>query len=196
MPKKHREVPILTDDGGSQKGSQRWSTKVPHHAMTRAGPWLRHHVVWRPWPTTGSAPSRTSSPQNPKTRGAIEEIFHRLHEAENNRKRKALRQGEICRGNSFPEGEIVAIVTVIELDFIGIIITIISTADTVISTAPLRSAVTSRGESCLVHRGNFPGVNYSLWLMLLSETVELRFMSRLLFIIISSMIMFHMMSCE
>ena len=36
-------------------------------------------------------------------------------------------------------GEIVAIVTVIELHFIGIIITIISTAVTVISTAPLRS---------------------------------------------------------
>ena len=93
-------------------------------------------------------------------------------------------------------GEIVAIVIVIELDFIGIIITIIATADTVISAAPLRSAVTSRVESCLVHRGSFPGVNYSLWLMLLSETVELRFMSRLLFIIISPLIMIHMMSCE
>ena len=93
-------------------------------------------------------------------------------------------------------GEIVAIVTVIELDFIGIIIIIISTADTIIPAAPLRSAVTSRVESCVFHRGNFPGVNYSLWLMLLSETVELRFMSRLLFIIISPLIMIHMMSCE
>ena len=44
---------------------------------------------------------------------------------------KALRQGEIYRGNSFPEGEIVAIVTVIELDFIVIIIIIISTTSTV-----------------------------------------------------------------
>jgi hypothetical protein len=35
-----------------------------------------------------------------------------------------------------------------------------------------------------------------LWLMLLSGTVELRFMSRLLFIIISSLIMIHMMSRE
>jgi hypothetical protein len=35
-------------------------------------------------------------------------------------------------------GKIVAIVTVIELDFIGIIITIISTADTIISTAAPR----------------------------------------------------------
>ncbi|KAK1680985.1 hypothetical protein QYE76_041833 [Lolium multiflorum] len=43
---------------------------------------------------------------------------------------------EICREIP-PEGEIVAIVTVIELDFIGIII-IISTTDTVISTAAPR----------------------------------------------------------
>jgi hypothetical protein len=35
-----------------------------------------------------------------------------------------------------------------------------------------------------------------LWLMLLSETIELRFMSRLLIIIISPLIMIHMMSCE
>ena len=90
-------------------------------------------------------------------------------------------------------GEIEAIVTVIKLDFIGIIITVVSIA---ISTAPLRSAVTSRVESCIVLRGNSPGVDYSLWLMLLSETVELRFMSRLLFIIISPLIMIYMMSCE
>jgi hypothetical protein len=35
-----------------------------------------------------------------------------------------------------------------------------------------------------------------LWLMLLSFIGELRFMSRLLFIIISPLIMIHMMSCE
>ena len=90
-------------------------------------------------------------------------------------------------------GEIEAIVTVIKLDFIGIIITVISIA---ISTAPLCSAVTSRVESCTVLRGNSPGVDYYLWLMLLLGTVELGFMSRLLSIIISSHIMFAMMSCE
>ena len=41
-------------------------------------------------------------------------------------------------GNSLPEGEIVAIITVIELDFIGIIIIIISTANTIITAAALR----------------------------------------------------------
>jgi hypothetical protein len=35
-----------------------------------------------------------------------------------------------------------------------------------------------------------------LYLMLLSETIGLRFMFRLLFIIISPLIMIHMMSCE
>ena len=88
-------------------------------------------------------------------------------------------------------GEIVAIVTVIKLDFIGIIIISIA-----ISTAPLRSVVTSRVESCTVLRGDSPGVDYYLWLMLLGGTVELGFMSRLLSIIISSHIMFPMMSCE
>ena len=113
---------------------------------------------------------------------------------ENHRERKALRQGEICRGNSFPEGEIIAIVIVITLDFIGIII--IHRAITIISAAPLRSAVTSRVVPCLVHWGDSPGVNYSLLLMLLSSIGGLRFMSILSFITISSLIMIHMMSCE
>ena len=57
-------------------------------------------------------------------------------------------------------------VTVVKLGFIGIIISI------AISIAPLRSAVTSRVESCTVLRGNSPGVDYYLWLMLLGGTVE------------------------
>jgi len=93
-------------------------------------------------------------------------------------------------------GEIIAIVIVITPDFIEIIIIIISTAVTIISTAQLRSAVTSRVILCVVHRGNFPGVDYYLWLMLLSSIGELKYMSRLLFIIISPLIMIHMMSCE
>jgi hypothetical protein len=35
----------------------------------------------------------------------IEEIFRNLNRAENNRERKALRQGEICRGKFLPGGE-------------------------------------------------------------------------------------------
>jgi hypothetical protein len=60
-------------------------------------------VVWPPWPTSGIALSCTSSPRNPKTWGAIEEIFRYLDGVENNRERKALWQREICRGKSFPK---------------------------------------------------------------------------------------------
>ncbi|KAK1691939.1 hypothetical protein QYE76_008636 [Lolium multiflorum] len=62
----------------------------------------------------------------------------RLYGAENTIEKRALRQAEICRRNSLPEGEIDAIVTVIELDIIGIIITIISIIITAISTAAPR----------------------------------------------------------
>jgi hypothetical protein len=48
------------------------------------------------------------------------------------------------------------------LDFIGIIIIIISITVTIITPAPSRPAVTSRAILCLVHRGNSPGVDYSL----------------------------------
>ncbi|KAK1670200.1 hypothetical protein QYE76_058359 [Lolium multiflorum] len=63
----------------------------------------------------------------------------------NTREKRALRRAGIRRGNS-SGGEIDAIVTVIELDFIGIIIIIIS-IDTAISTAAPRLLVTSRVES-------------------------------------------------
>ncbi|KAK1609038.1 hypothetical protein QYE76_032711 [Lolium multiflorum] len=92
----------------------------PHHRG--AGPlgraaWCRHLVA----PLRGTSRRDTAASAGRK----------------NTREKRALRQAEICRGNSLPEGEIVAIVTVIELDFIGIII-IISTADTIISTAAPR----------------------------------------------------------
>jgi hypothetical protein len=53
----------------------------------------------------------------------VERLRH-LYGAENTHREKALWQAEICQGNSFPEGEIVSIVTVIELGFIRIIIII------------------------------------------------------------------------
>jgi hypothetical protein len=59
------------------------------------------------------------------SRGGLRDRHRRLCGTENTRERKALRQAEICWGNSFRRGEIVAIVIIIALDFIGIIITII-----------------------------------------------------------------------
>jgi hypothetical protein len=75
-----------------------------------------------------------------KTGGRIAESLRRLCEAENTQREKALRQAEICWGNSFPEGEIIAIITVIELSFIGIIIitTIATSTFITIITTPSR----------------------------------------------------------
>ena len=101
---KYTEAAILSDDGGSQKGSRRRATKGPHHGQARPHPWPRLPMVRRPWPTSGAPLLRTLPLRNPKTRGIIEESFRCLCGTENNRERKALRQGEICRGNSFPEG--------------------------------------------------------------------------------------------
>ena len=103
----------------------------------RRGHQARRAATWGggPRPPSAIPPSRTSSSENPKVQRTIENRHSRLCGAENTREKRALQQAEICRGNSLPEGEIVAIITVIELDFIGIIIIIISTTDTVISTA-------------------------------------------------------------
>ncbi|MBW4964378.1 hypothetical protein, partial [Sulfitobacter sp. CW3] len=93
-------------------------------------------VVREPWPTSAVAPSHTSSLENPKMGRTIEEIFRRLHGAES-REREKLSGREKYVGEIPPRrGEIIAIVTVIKLEFIGIII-IISTTDSVISTTPL-----------------------------------------------------------
>ena len=128
--------------------------------------------------------------------GVTEKIFRRLHEAETTEREK-LSGREISAGEiPSRRGEIIAILIVITLDFIGIIIIIISTAVTIISTAPLCSAVTSRVILCVVHKGNFPGVDYYLWLMLLSFIGKLKYMFRSLSIIISPLIMIHMMSRE
>ena len=98
------ETPIFQDDERSQKEGAGWATMGPDHAQARAPGWPRLGVVWPPWPTSSDALTRISSPRKPKTRGATRNIFCRRCEAENTRERKALRQREICRGDSFPEG--------------------------------------------------------------------------------------------
>jgi hypothetical protein len=85
-------------------------------------------VVWPPWPTSASAPSRISSPQKPKTGGGVRDRLCRLCGAENAQREKALCRQKFAREISSRRGEIVAIVIAIELGFIGIIIiTIITT---------------------------------------------------------------------
>ena len=71
----------------------------------RRGHQAWHAAMWGggPRPPSAIALSRTSSPENPKVRGIIEDRHSRLCGAENTREKRALRQAEICRGK-FPPG--------------------------------------------------------------------------------------------
>ena len=169
----------------------------PPHRPARPPLPPRRHMVRGPTTPSAIALSRTTSPRNPKVGGNIEDSHRRLLEAENTREKRALRQAEICRGNSLPEGG-KSSPSSPSSSWTSLGSSSSSSPPLTPSSPPLHlvSAVTSRVGSCVFHRGNSPGVDYSLLLMLLSETVESRFMFRLLSIIISPLIMFHMMSCE
>ncbi|KAK1667999.1 hypothetical protein QYE76_056158 [Lolium multiflorum] len=88
--------------------------------------------MWCGGPTApfASFSSRNPSSRKPKPQGYLTKSYSRLCGAENTREKRALR-----RKNSLREGEINAIVTVIELDIISITIIIISTIITAVSTA-------------------------------------------------------------
>ncbi|KAK1603913.1 hypothetical protein QYE76_027586 [Lolium multiflorum] len=95
----------------------------------------RHLVVWGP-----HSPFRLffAKPFVPKTKPqrVPHELQPPLWGGEHQREKSSPRRAEIRRGNSLREGEIDAIVTVIELDIISItIIIIISTIITAVSTA-------------------------------------------------------------
>ena len=188
------EVPIFPDDGASQKGSSRWARWAPRHTWARLACGPRRAMAWPTGSTPQVAPSRISSSGKTKLGGIVHEIFRRLHGTKTTEREKLSGREKSVEEIPSQRGEIIAIVIVITLDFIGIII--IHRAITIISAAPLRSAVTSRVVPCLVHWGDSLGVNYYMLLMLLSLFGGLRFMSRLLFITISSLIMIHIMSCE
>ena len=65
IPGKHTEIPILSEDGGSQKESRRGATGGPHHPQARASPRPRLGMVRPPWPTSAGASSRISSSREP-----------------------------------------------------------------------------------------------------------------------------------
>ena len=98
-----------------------------------------------PQPPLASSPSRTSLSRKPKLQRRFAKSHSRLCGAENTREKRALRQAEICRGNSLPEGEIDAIVTVIELDIISITIIIMFIIITAVSTAAHRHRCNNLG---------------------------------------------------
>ncbi|KAK1632094.1 hypothetical protein QYE76_006409 [Lolium multiflorum] len=122
-----------TANGGAEKAQG--------GARPQAGAALawRHLVVWGPHSPFASFSSRNPSSRRPKP-GVPREEPRASRGGEHQRKR-ALRRAGIRRGNSLPEGEIDAIVTVIELDIISITIIIISTIITAVSTAGHRIAM-------------------------------------------------------
>ncbi|KAK1618334.1 hypothetical protein QYE76_023851 [Lolium multiflorum] len=134
----------LRDGGGSgrRRRQPEGGAEEGRHGppIGRRGPRPGRAALWGggPQPPLASSPSRTSSSQKPKLEGIVAKSHSRLCGAENTREKRALRRAGIRRGNSLPEGEIDAIVTVIELDIISIIITIISIIITAISTAAHR----------------------------------------------------------
>jgi hypothetical protein len=84
-------------------------------------------VVWPPWPTSVSTPSRISSPQKPKTQDGIRDRLRRLCRAENTQREKLSGRQKSAGEIPSRRGKIVAIIIAIELGFIGTIIFITST---------------------------------------------------------------------
>ncbi|KAK1683180.1 hypothetical protein QYE76_044028 [Lolium multiflorum] len=113
------------------------------HTLGRRGPGPGRAGLWSGGPTTLSPPflREILRPENLSHRGYLTKSYSRLCGAENTREKRALRRAGIRRGNSLREGEIDAIVTVIELDIIAITIIIISTIITAISSAAPVTAV-------------------------------------------------------
>ncbi|KAK1612955.1 hypothetical protein QYE76_036628 [Lolium multiflorum] len=123
--------------GPKTKGAKRRSRGGPPwaHLTGRRGPRPGRAALWGGAHTPlASSLSRTSSSENLSSRRIVAKS-HTASAGRKTREKRALRQAEIRRGNSLPEGEIDAIVTVIELDIISITITIISINITAISTA-------------------------------------------------------------
>ena len=126
-------------------------------------PWPRLGRVWPPWPTSGSPLSRISSPRKPKTGRTITEEFRRRCGAENTRERKSSPAGRNLPGKFLPGGG-KSSPSSPSSSWTSSGSSSPSPPSPAPSSppSPLRPAVTSWVGSCLVHRGNFPGVDYSL----------------------------------
>ncbi|KAK1609459.1 hypothetical protein QYE76_033132 [Lolium multiflorum] len=132
------------DDGGSQKGRR----GEPRWAQTtgRRGPWPgRATRGVGPHSPFASFSSRTPSSRNLSHEGTSRRVTAASGGGGHQRE-KSSPAGRNPPGNSLPEGEIDAIVIVIELDIISIIIIIISTIYTAITTAAPRHRCISMNE--------------------------------------------------
>ena len=132
------EVPIFPEDGGGQKGRLRRHLGSPNHRLARWAPcraawWFGGPGPSQPFPLRVLDPLGTLSHKGRPSKYSAASTRRKTPESEKLPCRK-----KSAGGNSLPEGEIVAIITVIKLDFIGIIIIIISIANTIITAAAPR----------------------------------------------------------
>ncbi|KAK1669886.1 hypothetical protein QYE76_058045 [Lolium multiflorum] len=132
-------VEVMMADEGSRRGSRgpRWATPQAARHGPAAPPVVRG-------PTAFSPPFlRKSFVRRPKPRGYLAKSYSRSAGRRTPREKSS--PAEIRRGNSLPEGEIDAIVTVIELDIISITIIIIFIIITAVSTAAHRHRCSNLG---------------------------------------------------
>ncbi|KAK1685931.1 hypothetical protein QYE76_046779 [Lolium multiflorum] len=120
-------------DEGSQKGELRRAAMGPPQPALPAAP----PVEEAPHPSRLLFFAYAFVPK-PKPQGNSRRASQPPLRGGEHQRERALRQAEIRRGNSLPEGEIDAIVTVIELDIISITIIIIFIIITAVSTAAHR----------------------------------------------------------
>ena len=136
----------------------RWATGGPHHPLVRAT--LGHATRWcgRPSPLQ-ALPSGVYYPPETLRLGERPQKDSAASAGRKTPREKDLSGKQISAGGiPSRRGEIVAINTTIKLDFIGIIISIISTSTIITTSYHCNNWV----ESCIVLSGNFPGVDYSL----------------------------------
>ena len=94
---------FLIKSGRSPEDLEEGATRPPGGRGARPTPWPRRGPAWPLWPTSG-APLRWYTPSWPKNHeDGLRIIFPPPLRGRKQRERKALRQGEICRGN-FPSG--------------------------------------------------------------------------------------------
>ena len=159
-PGKYTENSIFPEDSRCQKMEWRWATGGPHHPLARAA--LGHASRWcgRPGPLQ-PLPSGVYQPHETLRLGEQPQKDSAASAGRKTPREKDLSSRQISAGGiPSQRGKIVAINTTIKLDFIGIItISIIISTSTIITTS---YRCNNWVEFCIVLRGNFPGVDYSL----------------------------------
>ena len=145
------------------KGARRRTRGEPPGAQT---PPRRGSTLGRAWAPHGghvspsAPPFRVYHPFDLKITGDALKKYSAAASGAETTERENLSDREKSAGEiPSRRAEIVAIVIAITTGFIGIIINIILTDNTIISTAPLRSAVTSRVILVVFHWDHFSGVD-------------------------------------